>query len=698
MNINARARRAVGTIAAGTLLVAGLAAVSAPLASAAPPAPVSGAVSTTINANADLDVAGGVTLEDLCKNGNPEVNCNQYGDKSYVWLSGLPDSAGVNDGTYFFAVVVPGGQGANATANPNDGTDKNLSDTVAAPWTSGDLNADGTAVGSGDAYTNRTFTVTNGVISYSGSHTFDDNKIRLMPYDDTTNPGGVYILAVCKIAGDLDTALGLPGVNPSTCKYDAFMVRTGDEERPPAADLTVVKDAEGSYDTTYAWEIDKSVVGPDEIKKVGGNATFNYKVEVTHDDGTVSDIKVTGEITVTNPNDAAVTGVDIDDVLSDGTVCTVTGGTDATIPGSAGGEPGEATFAYECDLSALPADDEPLSNVVTVTWPDQDLGDAGYLLGGYAQNMFEEIVFTGTDVNGCVVVDDSFHLSTVAAPAGTVLATVCADGTSSGVSASNPAVSVAYAAATATTPGTFTLTYGRTVPVPTYGCVQYDNTATFTATDDDEVTGEDSASVTVCGPINTGAKTMGFWQNNNGQRIVAGAGTPSGSTVCKLTPFLRGYAPFQDLSATAPCGTAVTSLNGGVKTDTVTRYVYSVIKAANASGASMNAMLKAQMLATALDVYFSDPANGNPLGAPQALGGVTIDLTAICADAAACSSFEDVSSAFGGATYATVSQLLAYAASQSNQGGSYWYENVKSVQELAKDTFDAINNNKVFAP
>ena len=40
----------------------------------------------------------------------------------------------------------------------------------------------------------------------------------------------------------------------------------------------------------------------------------------------------------------------------------------------------------------------------------------------------------------------------------------------------------------------------------------------------------------------------------------------------------------------------------------------------------------------------------------------------------------------------TVSQTLAYAASKSNAGGSLWYGNVKSTQELAKDVFDAINN------
>ena len=52
----------------------------------------------------------------------------------------------------------------------------------------------------------------------------------------------------------------------------------------------------------------------------------------------------------------------------------------------------------------------------------------------------------------------------------------------------------------------------------------------------------------------------------------------------------------------------------------------------------------------------------------------------------------NVRSAFGGAQYLTVSQLLTYASGQSNAGGSSWYGNVKSTQEQAKDTFDAINN------
>ncbi|TLZ73514.1 MAG: hypothetical protein E6K10_00125 [Methanobacteriota archaeon] len=118
----------------------------------------------------------------------------------------------------------------------------------------------------------------------------------------------------------------------------------------------------------------------------------------------------------------------------------------------------------------------------------------------------------------------------------------------------------------------------------------------------------------------------------------------------------------------------------------------------------MNAMLKAQMLATALDVYYSDPAlGGNQIGASAPIGGMTIDLTQVCmmvdnsGGTATCpGTYWSVSAAFGGASSMTVSQMLTYAASQSNVGGSVWYGNVKITQEMAKDAFDAINNNVAF--
>jgi trans-2-enoyl-CoA reductase len=56
----------------------------------------------------------------------------------------------------------------------------------------------------------------------------------------------------------------------------------------------------------------------------------------------------------------------------------------------------------------------------------------------------------------------------------------------------------------------------------------------------------------------------------------------------------------------------------------------------------------------------------------------------------------NVSAAFGGASR-TVSQMLYDAASQSNPGGSIWYGQVKATQVLAKDAFDAVNNQVAFA-
>jgi hypothetical protein len=192
----------------------------------------------------------------------------------------------------------------------------------------------------------------------------------------------------------------------------------------------------------------------------------------------------------------------------------------------------------------------------------------------------------------------------------------------------------------------------------------------------------DSVSIPIVRtPAASGALTMGFWQNKNGQAIISGQAKTG---VCASATWLRQYAPFQDLSASAKC------------TD-VASYVSNAIKAADCGGSTCNAMLKAQTLATALDVYFSNPAlGGNKLNAATPIGGLTIDLTKICTDIPTCSSFVSASSAFAGATSLTVSQMLAYAGSQSNAGGSTWYGNVKATQVLAKDAFDAINNQVAF--
>jgi hypothetical protein len=574
---------------------------------------VSGAAFTTVNEG--LDGTG------HCQNGNPAVNCNIYDDKDTVWLNGGPSVAYVGDGSYFFAVLEPGGQ-----ADPNDDTAKNLSDDF-------------------DTYGDRTFSVSGGTVGYLGGHTFDSDKIRLADYADTSNPGGVYILAICSL-GD-----GYP-VDPSDCKYDAFKIQEGDITA--GLPLEITKDASGSNDDTFSWTIAKAV-DKTRVEQIGGSATFSYTVNVTHGAGSISNVNVAGTISIYNfnldfLNDLVPVDIDgVSDKLSDGTDCTVTDGGAQTLSDF------QTDFAYSCDLTALPQGD--LDNTASVTWSEQLLANGQLLAAGSADFTFKGVSFTENKIDECAAVSDSY--------AGT-LGTAC-------VGDANPKQ----------------YSYSRTISIPQSNCLSYPNTATFTTTDTG-ATGTDGKTVTVCGPARTGALTMGFWQNKNGQGIVTSGASTAG--VCNSGTWLRQYAPFQDLSASATCAQ-------------VGSYVTNVIKAANAAGAAMNAMLKAQMLATALDVYFSSPAlGGNKIVAPAPIGGVGIDLTKICkmidgiGGTATCSgSYVNTSGAFGGATGLTVAQILGYAASQSNAGGTAWYGQVKATQELAKNTFDAINNQLAFA-
>jgi hypothetical protein len=183
---------------------------------------------------------------------------------------------------------------------------------------------------------------------------------------------------------------------------------------------------------------------------------------------------------------------------------------------------------------------------------------------------------------------------------------------------------------------------------------------------------------------NSGALTMGFWQTKNGQGIISAADQTN------LGNCLRSFHPFSN----AP------SLG-------LAAYVANIIKAATCGGATCNPMLRAQMPATALDVYFSDPAlGGNKIGAPSPIGCLTIYLTHICqmidsGGSGTCSgSYENASSAFGPANSLTVQAMLTYqnTADPAADAGANWYGQVKATQVLAKDAFDAINNQVAIAP
>jgi hypothetical protein len=165
----------------------------------------------------------------------------------------------------------------------------------------------------------------------------------------------------------------------------------------------------------------------------------------------------------------------------------------------------------------------------------------------------------------------------------------------------------------------------------------------------------------------------GFWRNKNGQALIAGGASTDGT--CDSAGWLRQFNPLADLDAAATCAQ-------------VASYVSSVIGKASCAGATCNTMLKSQLLITALNLFFTDPA----------IADANVDLAVTCVNPPTCSAVEDARPAFGGAASRAVAQLLAYASSQSNVGGSTWYGQVKSTQVLAKDVFAAVNALRASSP
>ena len=523
-------------------------------------------------------------------------------------------------------LTVPAGGDISATytcalvSNPGSGTN-----TATASWP-----AFGSPSTSATGSTNYTFgnptTLVNDSITVTDTNgsAWDFNASGSVSYPMTyTDPAGTCT----------------DHVNTVTTKYsETSLAASATVKVCVGADLTVSKTANPSFTRTYKWDISKSV-DKTLVKQVGGSALFNYTVKAWQVGFVDSAWAVSGKIMVSNPNDWEAITANVTDALP-GAICNVTGGTGVVVAASSSKD-----VSYSCSFAAQPAYNTDLTNTATADWGNAYTPSTS--ASGSAKFQFTAPT---KRINSLVTVTDTFNGTT------TTLGTLTALDAA-------PFASAEYK-------------YARSIAMPAYDCLSYANVASITET------GQSAGqTVKVCGPAKTGALTMGFWQNKNGQAIITGGAATNG--VCNSATWLRQFAPFQDLSATASCSAVAT-------------YTLNVIKAANASGSSMNAMLKAQMLATALDVYFSDPAlGGNKIGAPAPIGGVSVDLTLICTDLS-CAAYENSSSVFGGSPK-TVLQMLTYAASQSNAGGDTWYGNVKSTQELAKDAFDAINNQKVFS-
>lgn len=461
-------------------------------------------------------------------------------------------------------------------------------------------------------------------------------------------------------------------------------------------DVTLMKTATANFTAGISKSVNKTTV-----QQSGGSITFNYTVSLTSPVFTV-----TGTITVTNPNNWESITVNVADTIDSGGICSVTGGSGITIPAKGSSGP----LAYTCTYSSNPtlvsgANSATASETGTLDTGtgDPNNGKSGIVPGmpapGTAPYTFPTLTVTDN-------VQDSANPGGCNATLGTVKVVV----TGTTVSTS-PGCGVANLM----TPSWGKFTYSITdVNASPGACTSFNNTATITGG-----SSSNQITVTVCN-TNTGALTMGFWKNSNGQKIITSyCGGNGGTSGTSLMAFLSILNPYRDDTATT-CAKEAT-------------YVANIISAATCTSSTntCNSMLRAQMLATALDVYFSTPSlGGNQIGAfnglgsktPQ-LGMVAIDLSHICsmADSSTGSSctgaFEDARPEFGISTTSKPQvlgiyvdnpvtpppySLLTYSDFLSAMNGSpvatastgaTWYNQVKAKQVIAKDVFDNINNN-----
>jgi hypothetical protein len=463
----------------------------------------------------------------------------------------------------------------------------------------------------------------------------------------------------------------LYGGNPGTC-----FVLPGSPSNE-AADLTASKDATASFDKTFTWGIQKDV-DKTTVKQVGGSATFNYTITVTHDSGTPGNWQVGGTIKIDNPNSDAVTGVDLTDAVDNGGSCAVTNGTNVTVPGS-----GSASRSYSCTYSAAPSPSAG-KNTVTASWSEQNLSPSGaHLAAGSA---------TGTA---------TFDFDTVSPN----LIHDCVNVSDDNATPSNTSDDVALGKVCSADASPKTFTFSRSYTVPASDCRSYTNTATFTATDDNEYTGSDDATVTVCGPAKTGALTIGFWKTTNGQNLV--------KIYCQnpaLANYLKGLGGGSGPFSNAP----TTSCND------LASYVYSILNGASAT--DMNKMLKAQMLGTALDVWFSGSGwTQTKIGSIKPpsnflshnnLGTFKMDTTAVCpmvdnlsTGSATCKnntpSTDAVAAGAVPSSPMAMQAILDFAATtpspfNGSTSSSVWYAGNRTKQEILKNIFDQFNNQLAF--
>ncbi|MCX6397892.1 MAG: LPXTG cell wall anchor domain-containing protein [Propionibacteriales bacterium] len=188
--------------------------------------------------------------------------------------------------------------------------------------------------------------------------------------------------------------------------------------------LTATKTANPTYTAQYAWSIVKEVSPngqdgwvDDAITKnvpANGNLTLAslfYRVKVTEGARTTTNYKVSGNISVTNPNTSAVTA-DISDSLP-GATCLVAGSATHTVA-----VPASSTvpYAYVCSFAGVPTLAQLTgTNTASVSWDKSDYpqvqGDVN-AAGSYSISPTAGYAFGAetTSIDKTVTVTDSHHV------------------------------------------------------------------------------------------------------------------------------------------------------------------------------------------------------------------------------------------------------------------------------------------------
>ena len=238
------------------------------------------------------------------------------------------------------------------------------------PWQSGNAQFECNQAGCEGEFSFKIDSPSNGDYDAGGG-----NTITISNYDDKNfdweSEGLVYCVIV--VRGNIANVYRYPGGEYS----DTNLTGPGDFEishitfcfdAPTETfdDLTVTKEAAGTYVRTVTWDLKKYVNAvPTKLaeytRDAGESVTVNWLLFVTKED-VLSAFEVSGTITVGNPNDFDV-DFTISDVLSDGTVATVKCPT-LTAP---------ANGTVVCTYTANPLDATAtvdMINTVTIGWFD----------------------------------------------------------------------------------------------------------------------------------------------------------------------------------------------------------------------------------------------------------------------------------------------------------------------------------------